>query len=101
MRTTIIYASKYGTTATIAKEIADLISTHDQVQVLDINKIKEVTISDLLNPDRFVLGVPIYAGKPLQAMQNSAKPPPANSWRNRSISLSAARKSRPKSNRPR
>ena len=69
MRTTIIYASKYGTTATIAKEIADLISTHDQVQVLDINKIKEVTISDLLNPDRFVLGVPIYAGKPLQAMQ--------------------------------
>ena len=66
MRTTIIYASKYGTTATIAKEIADLISTHDQVQVLDINKIKEVTISDLLNPDRFVLGVPIYAGKLLE-----------------------------------
>jgi len=69
MRTTIFYASKYGTTARIAKEIADLISIHDQVQLLNIDDPSQVIIPDLYTPERFVLGVPIYAGKPILSMK--------------------------------
>lgn len=69
MRTTIFYASKYGTTAMIAKEIADLISTHDQVQIVNIDNLKQDVIPDFYTPERFVLGVPIYAGKPILSMK--------------------------------
>jgi len=36
MRTVIFYASKYGTTASVAKEIAESITLDEQVEVLDI-----------------------------------------------------------------
>ena len=71
MRTTIFYASKYGTTRLIAQEIGELLSTHDQVTLLDVADCKQWPVTDdgFNKAERYVLGVPVYAGKPLRNMQ--------------------------------
>ena len=69
MRTIIFYASKYGTTAAVAKEISEQITLDEQVEVFDIKDFNLDFIPDFKAVSRFVLGVPMYAGKPIKAMQ--------------------------------
>ncbi len=69
MKTTIFYASKYGTTAAIAKQIGDILVEQDQIEVLDIKSVNKLAVPDFKSPDRIVLGVPMYAGKPLKSMR--------------------------------
>jgi menaquinone-dependent protoporphyrinogen oxidase len=69
MRTVIFYASKYGTTASVANEIAESITLDEEVEVLDIKKFNWDFIPDFKAVSRFVIGVPMYAGKPLKSMR--------------------------------
>jgi len=71
MKTAIFYTSKYGTTRLIAQEIGELLSTHDQVTLLDVADCKQWPVTDdgFNKAERYVLGVPVYAGKPLRNMQ--------------------------------
>jgi len=69
MRTVIFYASKYGTTAFVANEIAESITLDEEVEVLDIKKFNWDFIPDFKAVSRFVIGVPMYAGKPLKSMR--------------------------------
>jgi menaquinone-dependent protoporphyrinogen oxidase len=67
MSTAIIYASKHGTTAKVAQKIADKFPTTDSVAVYNLKTDKQIDIQPF---DTVVLGTAIYAGKPLQAMQD-------------------------------
>ena len=69
MRTIIFYASKHGTTAAVAKEIAELITLDEKVEVFDIKDFNSEFIPDFKAVSRFVVGVPMYAGKPLKSMR--------------------------------
>jgi len=69
MRTVIFYATKYGTTASVANEIAKLITLDEEVEVLDIKNFNWDFIPDFKAVSRFVIGVPMYAGKPLKSMR--------------------------------
>jgi len=88
MKTAIFYTSKYGTTRLIAQEIGELISAHDQVTFIDVADCKQWPVSDcnqctaadtgdekqentliFETADRYVVGVPVYAGKPHKPMQ--------------------------------
>jgi len=69
MRTTIFYTTNYGTTKLIAEEIGELISNQDQVTLMDVDDCKQDYTPYLGTAERYVLGVPVYRGKPLIAMQ--------------------------------
>ncbi len=69
MRTTIFYASKYGTTQSIAQEIGELISTHDQVTLVDVSDCKQDCTQYFGKAERYVVGTSVYAGKPHKPMQ--------------------------------
>jgi len=63
-KTVIIYASKHGTTERVARMLADKSSGN-----VDIISLKHDKISDMYQYDTFILGTPIYAGKPLKVMR--------------------------------
>ncbi len=69
MRTTFFFSSNYGTTRSIAQEISEMISAQDQVTLMDVADCRQDCKQYLDAAERFVLGVPVYKGKPLKPMQ--------------------------------
>ncbi len=68
MKTVIIYASKYGSTKHSAEILAKYLS--NKPTLINISEAENLNIVDLTDFDCIVLGSPIYAGKPLRAMQD-------------------------------
>jgi menaquinone-dependent protoporphyrinogen oxidase len=69
MKTTIIYTSKHGTTAKVAKMVAERL-TGNQVSVIDLKKEK---YPDIHSFEGIILGTSIYAGAPSKTMQRLCK----------------------------
>ena len=70
MKTAIIYASKHGTTETVAVSIAKKLSENNEVELFSIKKNPNPDISDF---GTVILGTPIYAGQASGKMQKFCK----------------------------
>ncbi len=65
MKTAIIYASKYGTTENVAREIGKKLQGTTDIEFFSL---KSDPVPDIRDFDTIVLGTSIYAGKPLSKM---------------------------------
>lgn len=64
MKTAIIYASKYGTTAKVAREIGEKMQTD-----VTLFSLKDTPAPDIREFDTIVLGSSVYAGQPSKKMK--------------------------------
>lgn len=63
-RILLTYYSKSGTTEKMAEKIAEGIEASDREIVLDLIKIQDVDVKDIINYDGIILGSPTYYGLP-------------------------------------
>ena len=70
MKTAIIYASKYGTTETVAVSIAEKLKEKNEVEIFPLNKNSNPDISGF---EAVILGTPVYAGQALNKMKTFCK----------------------------
>jgi len=65
MKTAVIYASKHGTTSSVAQKIKDLLSG-DEVVLFNLDIQNRIELSHF---GRIIIGSPLYAGTPLPAVR--------------------------------